>query len=140
MEETIVSNDKASAQGGSALSGKFKDIVSAVEKMSVLELHELVKLLEERWGVSAQAVVVAGGAAAGAAVEEKDSFNVILSAVGDQKVAVIKAIKEALGLGLKEAKDFVDGAPSTLKEGAKKDEAEAIKKAVETAGGKVELK
>lgn len=120
---------------------KFKDIVAAVEKMSVLELHELVKLLEEKWGVSAQAVVVAGGAAAGgAAAEEKDSFNVVLSVVGDQKVAVIKAIKEALGLGLKEAKDLVDAAPSTLKEGAKKDEAEAMKKAIEEAGGKVELK
>jgi large subunit ribosomal protein L7/L12 len=119
---------------------KFKDIVAAVEKMSVLELHELVKLLEEKWGVSAQAVAAPAGAAAGAAAEEKDSFNVTLTAAGDQKVAVIKALKEALGLGLKEAKDLVDAAPSTLKEGAKKDEAEAIKKAVETAGGKVELK
>jgi large subunit ribosomal protein L7/L12 len=119
---------------------KFKDIVEKIEKMTVLELHELVKLFEEKFGVSAQAVVVAGGAAAGADVEEKDSFNVILSAVGDQKVAVIKAVKEALGLGLKEAKDLVDAAPSTLKEGAKKDEAEAIKKGIETAGGKVELK
>ena len=119
---------------------KFKDIVEAVEKMSVLELHELVKLLEEKWGVSAQAVVVAGAAAGGAAAEEKDSFNVVLSAVGDQKVAVIKVIKEALGLGLKEAKDLVDAAPSTLKEGAKKEEAEAMKKAIEEAGGKVELK
>ncbi|MEI6494754.1 MAG: 50S ribosomal protein L7/L12 [bacterium] len=119
---------------------KFKDIVESIEKMSVLELHELVKLFEDKFGVSAQAVVVAGGAAAGAAVEEKDSFTVVLSAVGDQKVAVIKAVKEALGLGLKEAKDLVDAAPSTLKEGAKKDEAEAIKKGIETAGGKVELK
>lgn len=120
---------------------KFKDIVEKIETMSVLELHELVKVFEEKFGVSAQAVVVAGAAAgAGEAAEEKDSFNVNLASAGDQKIAVIKAIKEALGLGLKEAKDLVDGAPSMLKEGMKKDEAEALKKAVEEAGGKVELK
>ncbi|OJI09667.1 50S ribosomal protein L7/L12 [bacterium CG10_49_38] len=108
--------------------------------MSVLELHELVKLLEEKFGVSAQATVVAGG---GAAVEEgevKDSFAVTLTAVGEQKVQVIKAVKDKLGLGLKEAKDLVDAAPSVLKAEAKKDEAEEIKKAVEAAGGKVEVK
>ncbi len=120
---------------------KFKDLVEKIESMSVLDLHELVKLLEEKFGVSAQAMVMAGGpATAGEAVEEKDSFNAVLTAVGEQKVAVIKAIKDALGLGLKEAKDLVDGVPSTLKEALKKDEAEALKKAIETAGGKVELK
>lgn len=120
---------------------KFKDLVEKIEKMSVLELHELVKVFEDRFGVSAQAVVVAGGAAAGGeAAEEKDSFNVVLTAVGDNKIGVIKAAKEALGLGLKEAKDLVEAAPATLKEGAKKDEAEALKKAIEEAGGKVELK
>ena len=109
--------------------------------MSVLELHELVKALEKRFGVSAQATVVAGGAGDGAgSAEEKDSFNVELTSVGDQKIQVIKAVKEALGLGLKEAKDLVDAAPSMLKEGAKKEEAEAMKTAIETAGGKVELK
>ena len=119
---------------------KFKDIVAAVEKMSVLELHELVKTLEGHWGVSAAAVAVAGPAAAGEAAEEKDSFIVQLSDAGAQKVAVIKAVKDALGLGLKEAKDLVDAAPSMLKEGMKKDEAEKLKAAVEAAGGKVELK
>ncbi len=121
---------------------KFKDLVEKVEAMSVLELHELVKVLEEKFGVSAQAMVVSGGAAGGdgAAAEEKDSFTVVLKAVGEQKVQVIKAIKETLGLGLKEAKDLVDAAPSTLKDGAKKEEAETIKKAIEEAGGTVELK
>ncbi len=120
---------------------KFKDLVEQIEKMSVLELHELVKFLEEKFGVSAQAVVMAGGAGAGAAAaEEKDSFNVELKSAGEQKVQVIKAIKDALGLGLKEAKDLTDAAPSMLKEGMKKDEAEALKKAIEAAGGTVELK
>lgn len=119
---------------------KFKDIVSAVEKMSVLELHELVKTLEGHWGVSAAAVAVAGPAAAGEAAEEKSSFNVHLTDAGAAKVQVIKAVKDALALGLKEAKDLVDAVPSVLKEGMKKEEAEALKKAVEAAGGKVELK
>lgn len=119
---------------------KFKDIVSAVEKMSVLELHELVKTLEGHWGVSAAAVAVAGPAAAGAAAEEKTSFNVQLTDAGATKVQVIKAVKDALGLGLKEAKDLVDAAPSMLKEGMKKEDADKLKAAVEAAGGKVELK
>ena len=120
---------------------KFKDLIDKVEAMSVLELNELVKALEEKFGVSAQAVVMAGGAGAGAAAaEEKDSFTVILKSGGDKKIGVIKVVKEALALGLKEAKDLVDAAPSTLKEGAKKDEAEALKKAIEEAGGQVELK
>jgi large subunit ribosomal protein L7/L12 len=118
---------------------KFKDIIEKVEKMSVLELHELVKALEEKFGVSAAAVAVAGPAA-GPAAEEKDSFTVVLASAGEQKIAVMKVVKEALGLGLKEAKDLVDAAPSTLKEGMKKAEAEDIKKKIETAGGKIELK
>ncbi len=119
---------------------KFKDIVSAVEGLSVLELNELVKVFEEKFGVSASAVAVAGPAAAAGDVEEKDSFAVVLASAGEQKIAVMKVVKEALGLGLKEAKDLVDAAPSTLKEGLKKDEAEALKKSIEEAGGKVELK
>lgn len=116
-----------------------EQIIEAVEKMSVLELNTLVKAIEEKWGVSAAAVAAAPAAGA-AAGEEKSSFNVQLADAGAQKVAVIKAVKDALGLGLKEAKDLVDAAPSMLKEGLKKEEAEALKKAVEAAGGKVELK
>ncbi len=119
---------------------KFKKLVEQVESMSVLELHELVKALETRFGVSAQATVVAGGGEVAGGAEEKDSFNVELKEVGGQKVQVIKAIKDALGLGLKEAKDLTEGAPAVIKEGVKKEEAEAIKKAIEDAGGKVELK
>ena len=120
---------------------KFKEIVSAVEGLSVLELNELVKVFEEKFGVSASAVAVAGpAAAAGGEAEEKDSFTVVLASAGEQKIAVMKVVKEALGLGLKEAKDLVDAAPSTLKDGMKKDEAEALKKSIEEAGGKIELK
>lgn len=120
---------------------KFKSLVESIEAMTVLELNELVKLLEKKFGVSAAAVAVSGaGAGAGAAAEEKDSFDVQLKSAGDQKIQVIKAVKEALGLGLKEAKDLVDAAPSVLKEGMKKEEAEALKKAIEEAGGQVELK
>ncbi len=140
-EETQTAPAAAPAEEAVEVPAKFKDMVEKIEAMSVLELHELVKTFEKRFGVSAQAVVVAGaGAGAGEAAEEKDSFNVQLVAAGDQKVQVIKAIKEALGLGLKEAKDLVDAAPSMLKEGMKKEESEALKKAIETAGGKVEVK
>ena len=121
---------------------KFKTLVESIEKLSVLELNELVKLLEKKFGVSAAAVAVAGPAVAGSAPagEEKTSFIVELKESGANKIAVIKVIKEVLGLGLKEAKDLVDGAPKTIKEGAKKTEAEELKKKIETAGGKVELK
>ncbi len=122
-----------------AVPEKFKGLVDQVEKMSVLELHELVKALESHWGVSAAAVAVAGPAAAGPA-EEKTSFNAHLADAGAQKVQVIKAVKDALGLGLKEAKDLVDAAPALLKEGMKKEDADKLKAAVEAAGGKVELK
>ena len=119
---------------------KFKSIVDSIEAMSVIDLHELVKLLEKKFGVSAAAVAVAGPAASGEAAEEKSSFNVELKDAGAQKIAVIKVVKGVLGLGLKEAKDLVDGAPAMLKEGMKKEEAEDLKKQVEEAGGKVELK
>ena len=119
---------------------KFKDIVASIEKMSVLDLNELVKLFEKKFGVSAAAVSVAGPAAAVEAGEEKSAFNVELTDGGAQKIAVIKVVKELLGLGLKEAKDMVDGAPIMMKEGMKKEEAEALKKGIEAAGGKVTLK
>ncbi|HWB34377.1 MAG TPA: 50S ribosomal protein L7/L12 [Candidatus Paceibacterota bacterium] len=135
-----MADEAAVAAPASELPAKFKDLVSSVEKMSVLELHELVKALEAHWGVSAAAVAVAGPAAGAAAGEEKSSFNVQLADAGAQKVAVIKAVKDALGLGLKEAKDLVDAAPTMLKEGMKKEDADKLKAAVEAAGGKVELK
>ena len=118
---------------------KFKDIVEKVEKMSVLELHELVKALEEHWGVSAAAVAPAS-AGSGEVKEEKTSFSAHLADAGAQKVQVIKAVKDALGMGLKEAKDLVDAVPTVLKEGMKKEDADKLKAAVEAAGGKVELK
>ncbi len=112
-----------------------------LDKATTLELNEVVKAIEEKFGVSAAAVAVAGPAGAGAeAVEEKATFTVVLSSSGEQKIAVMKIVKEALGLGLKDAKDLVDAAPSTLKEGMKKVEAEELKKKIETAGGKIELK
>jgi large subunit ribosomal protein L7/L12 len=120
---------------------KFKSIVESIEQMSVLDLNELVKLFEAKFGVSAQATAVAAPAAgAAAAGEEKSSFAVHLAAAGDQKIAVIKVVKEALGLGLKEAKDLVDGAPALLKDNVKKEDADKLKKDIEAAGGKVELK
>lgn len=118
----------------------MNDIIEKIEKMSVMELNDLVKAIEEKFGVSAAAVAQAPAAGAGEAAEVKDSFTVVLASAGENKIAVMKVVKENLGLGLKEAKDLVDGAPATLKDGAKKDEAEAIKKAIEEAGGKVELK
>jgi large subunit ribosomal protein L7/L12 len=119
---------------------KFKDLIEKIETMSVLDLHELVKTLEGKFGVSAQAVAAAPAAGAGVEAEAKSTYTVVLAAAGDQKIPVMKVIKEALGLGLKEAKDLVDGAPATLKDGMKKEEAEALKKSIEEVGGKVELK
>jgi len=115
-----------------------EQIIEAVEKMTVLELNTLVKAIEEKWGVSATAVAAAGPAAA--AAEEKTSFAVELTASGETKVAVIKVVKEALALGLAEAKAFVDGAPKILKEDMKKEDAEALKTKLEAAGAKVTLK
>lgn len=119
---------------------EFKKLVEEVEKMTVLQLNELVKVLEKRFGVSAAAVAVAGPAAAADAGDEQSEFTVVLADAGAQKIAVIKAIKEALGLGLKEAKDMTDGAPVDVKAGMKKEDAEALKAKLEEAGAKVELK
>ena len=120
-----------------------EEIIEAIKELSVLELNDLVKACEEEFGVSAAAGVVvaaAGGAAAGAAAEEKDEFDVELTEVGPNKVKVIKVVREATGLGLKEAKDVVDGAPKVIKEGASKDEANDIKAKLEEVGAKVTLK
>lgn len=117
---------------------EYKEIVEKIENMSVLELNKLVKVFEQKFGVSAAAVAVAGPAAA--AVEEQSEFTVELTEAGAQKIAVIKAVKEVLGLGLKEAKDLVDAAPSVVKEGMKKVDAEALKATLEAAGAKVTLK
>lgn len=120
---------------------QFKKIVEEIEKMTVLELHELVKVFEKKFGVSAAAVAVAGGPAAGGdAAEEQSEFTVELTEAGAQKIAVIKAVKEVLGLGLKEAKEMVDGAPAEVKAGMKKEDAEALKAKLEEAGAKVTLK
>ena len=119
-----------------------EEIMEAIENMTVLELSELVKAMEEKFGVSAAApvaVAAAGGAAAGAA-EEKDDFTVVLASAGDKKINVIKAVREATGLGLKEAKELVDGAPAAVKENVAKAEAEELKKKLEEAGATVELK
>ena len=122
----------------------IKAIAEQLVNLTVAEVNELAKELKENYGIepAAAAVAVAAGPVAGgeAAAEEKTSFNVVLAEAGGAKLAVVKAVKEACGLGLKEAKDLVDGAPSTLKEGLSKDEAENLKKAIEEAGAKVELK
>jgi large subunit ribosomal protein L7/L12 len=122
-----------------------EDFVKQIETMTVLDLANLVKALEDRFGVSAAAAAVAapasaGPAAAAAPVEEQTEFTVVLTDVGDKKINVIKAVREVTSLGLKEAKDLVEGAPQTIKEGVSKDEAEKIKKAFEDAGAKVSIK
>lgn len=123
---------------------KFKSLVGEIEKMSVMDLSELVKILEDKFGVSAVAPVAfaaaPGVAGEAGAVEEKTEFNVELSEVGGNKIAVIKAVREVTDLGLKDAKDLVDGAPKIIKEGLKKEQAEEMKKKIEEAGGKVNLK
>ena len=120
------------------------DILKAIEEMSVMDLVELISAIEEKFGVTAAAAVAAAPPAAadagGEAAEEKDAFDVVLSAAGDQKVQVIKAVRSITGLGLKEAKDLVDGAPNTLKEGVKKEEAEEMLKQLTEAGATAELK
>jgi large subunit ribosomal protein L7/L12 len=118
---------------------KIEDIVSQVEKLTALEISELVKALEEKFGVSAAMPVMAGAGAGAAAAEEKTSFTVVLKAAGEQKINVIKAVKEITGLGLKEAKDLVDGAPKPIKENVKKEDAEEMKKKLMDAGAVVEL-
>ena len=121
-----------------------EDILKAIEEMSVMDLVDLISDIEEKFGVTAAAAVAAAPTAAGGgdapAAEEKDAFDVVLSAVGDQKVQVIKAVRAITGLGLKEAKDMVDGAPSTVKEGASKDDAEAMLAQLTEAGATAELK
>jgi len=119
-----------------------EDVLEFISNMSVLELSELVKEFEEKFGVSAQPTVVAGGAAAGGAGggEEKTEFDVILTAAGDKKINVIKAVRGLTGLGLKEAKEAVEGAPTTVKEGVSKEDAEEAKKVLEEAGASAELK
>ena len=118
-----------------------EDIIQAIKEMSVLDLNELVKACEEEFGVSAAAAVVAGGAVAGAAAaEEKTEFDVVLASAGDNKIKVIKVVREITGLGLKEAKEIVDGAPKTLKEGVSKEEAEDMKAKIAEVGATVEIK
>ena len=141
-KEAVSETINEATEGLDDLPEKAKKIIEQVEKMTVLELNELVKVLEKKFGVSAQAVAITPAAGAGeeGVSEEQDSFSIELKSSGDQKIAVIKIVKEVLGLGLKEAKDMVDGAPTMLKEDVKKEEAEEIKKKIEEAGGSVELK
>ncbi|SRR5258708_6696388 len=117
---------------------KHSDLISKIESLTAMELAELVKALEEKFGISAAAPVAAAGAGA-AAAEEKTAFNVVLKAAGEQKLNVIKVVREVTALGLKEAKDLVDGAPKTVKEGLKKEEADEMKKKFEAAGATVEI-
>ena len=130
----------AAAEAEVEVPAQFKSIVEAIEKMTVLELSELVKVFEKKFGVSAAAVAVAGPAAGAPAEEGSSTVNVELTDAGANKISVIKAVKEALALGLKEAKDIVDGVPSMLKEGMSKDDAAALKAKLEEAGGKVTFK
>lgn len=144
-EEKKSTSAEASADKEVKVPEKFKKMVDEIEKMSVMELAELVKILEDKFGVSpmmASPMMAAGaqGGETGGAKEEKTSFNVELKSAGGQKVQVIKALREVTGLGLKEAKDMADGAPKTVKENLKKEDAEEIKKKLEEAGATVELK
>lgn len=148
-EKTQTKEDLPTGQAGTKkveVPAKFKDLVKAVEEMSVLDLSELVKVLEDKFGVSAAAPMAmmtapaAGGASGAAPVEEKSSFNVEITEAGGQKIAVIKAVREVAGLGLKDAKDLVDKAPAVVKENVPKAEAEEMKKKIEAAGAKVTLK
>ncbi len=143
--QAVTEEVKVEKQEGKNLSQKLQDILKVIEQLTVLELAELVKALEEKFGVSAAAVAVAapagGGAASGQAPqEEKTSFTVVLASAGDKKIQVIKEIRAITNLGLKEAKDLVEGAPKTIKEGVSKEEADKIKKVIEEQGAKVEIK
>lgn len=145
-EETAVAEKTTEKKEGVNVSEKLQGILKTIEELTVMELADLVKALEDKFGVSAAAAVAvaapAGGAAGGAAApaEEKDSFDVILAEAGAKKIQVIKEIRALTNLGLKEAKDLVEGAPKTIKEGVKKDEAEKIKKVLEEQGAKIQLK
>jgi len=140
-EEAVKQEETKEEKAPVKIPAKFKGLVESIEKLSVMELAELVKLLEEHFGVSAAApMMMAGGAAAGGAEEEKSTFDVELTEVGGNKIAVIKAVRAITGLGLKEAKDMVDAAPKVIVEGAAKADAEDVKGKIEEAGGTVNLK
>ena len=141
-EEAAPAADTADESGEAVeVPEQFKALVEQIEQMTVLELNELVKVLEKKFGVSAAAVAVAApGAGGDGGAEEKDEFTVELTGAGDSKIGVIKVVKEVLGLGLKEAKDLVESAPTALKEGVKKEDAEEWKSKIEEAGGSVTLK
>jgi len=145
-EENVATTDGKEEKGGVALSPKLEDVAKTIEGLTALELSELVKGLEDRLGIQAAAPMAAGmmmagpAAGAGAVAEEKTEFDVVLTNAGAQKIAVIKEVRAATSLGLKEAKDLVEGAPKTVKEGVSKEEAEELKKKLEAAGAKVELK
>ena len=144
-EETIVKEKKTAKEGSAAKISK-EDVIAFIESMTVLELAELVKELEEKFGVSASAPIIMAGVAAGgggseaAAVEEKTEFDVVLTEAGAEKIKVIKVVREFTTLGLKEAKDLVESAPKPVKEGVSKETAEEIKKKLEEVGAKVEIK
>jgi large subunit ribosomal protein L7/L12 len=148
MSEESTITEKKEKKKGSSLSPKLGEVVKTIEQLTALELSELVKGLEDTFGIQAAAPVAVGAAMPGAAAaaggeaaaEEKTSFDVILAEVGGNKIAVIKEVRGATSLGLKEAKDLVEGAPKTVKEGATKEEAEELKKKLEAVGAKVELK
>ena len=140
VEETTATAEATTQEETVEVPSKFKSIVEEIENMSVLDLNELVKVFEKKFGVSATAVAAAGPAVAAEAAEEKSTMSVELTDAGANKIAIIKVVKEVLGLGLKEAKDLVDAAPSMLKADMKKEEAEDLKKRIEEAGGKVTFK
>ncbi len=143
-EKKVIDPALEQAQCGAGVPEKFKALVEQIEKMSVLDLAELVKILEDKFGVSAAAPAMmtpsSDGASGPAPAEEKTEFNLELTEVGANKINVIKAVKEITGLGLADAKALVDGAPKMIKEGVKKEDAEVMKKKIEEAGGKVSLK
>lgn len=139
-EATPAAEEQAEETNDVEVPAEFADLIEKVEAMSVLELNQLVKVIEAKWGVSAAAVAAAPAAAASGDAGEQTEFEVVLASDGGAKIPVMKAIKEVLGLGLKEAKEFVEGAPATVKAGVSKEEAEEMKAKIEEAGGKVELK
>ena len=140
VDTAVASVEEAVEEAAVEMTADQKKIVDQVEKMTVLELHELVKVLEKRFGVSAAAVAVAGPGGEDAGGEEQSDFTVELTSMGESKIQVIKAVKGLLALGLKEAKDLVESAPAVLKEGVKKEDAEEMKAKLEEAGAKVTLK
>ncbi|MBI5150666.1 MAG: 50S ribosomal protein L7/L12 [Candidatus Omnitrophica bacterium] len=149
MSENTATTNEQEKKAGKELSSKLNEVVKTIETLTALELSELVKALEDKFGIQAAVPMAAGmmmpmgagaGAGAAAAAEEKTTFDVVLKEMGANKIAVIKEVRSATNLGLKEAKDLVEAAPKTVKEGATKEEAEDLKKKLEAAGAKVELK